>query len=97
MAILWVMADNQINERALRFIDEQGLRERVRFLKDADSLSIDRLGLRKEDPEALEAGVPHPTTYLLDRQGVIRFVDVRRDYHIWLDAELLAQELAALP
>ena len=97
LEILWVMADNQINERTLLFIDENGLRDRVHFLVDQDSRSIDQLGLRKEDPESIEEGVPHPTTYLLDRSGVVRFADHRRDYHIWLDAELLKRELAALP
>ena len=90
------MADNQINERTLRFIEETGLRSRVRFLADEGSSVIDRLGVRKLDPEPMEAGVPHPTTYLLDRDGVVRFLDVREDFHIWLDPKLLARELANL-
>jgi len=90
------MADNQINERSLRFIDENGLRDRVLFLSDTDSRSIDRLGVRRPNPEEMEAGVPHPSTYLLDRDGVVRFVDVREDFHIWLDPRLLQQELAQI-
>ena len=31
LAVLWVMADNQINAKTLRFIDSLGLRERVHF------------------------------------------------------------------
>jgi len=96
LEILWVMADNQINDRTRAFIAEQGLRQRVRFLVDRGSRDIDRLGLRRPNAEAIEEGVPHPTTYLIDRNGVVQFVDVREDFHIWLDPELLAQELAAL-
>ncbi|MCZ6462998.1 MAG: redoxin domain-containing protein [Proteobacteria bacterium] len=97
LEIVWVMADNQINARTRLFVDENGLRDRVRFLSDASSTVIDQLGLRLQDPEPMEAGVPHPTTYLLDREGTIRFVDVREDFHIWLDPALLVQELAAIP
>jgi peroxiredoxin len=96
LRIVWVMADNQINDKTLRFIDGLGLRERVTFAIDDGSAAIDRLHLRKEDPEPIEAGVPHPTTYLLDADGVVRFVDVRRDYHIWLDPELVRETLARL-
>ena len=41
----------------------------------------------------MEQGVPHPATYLLVQNGVIRFIDVREDYHLWLDPEVLVREL----
>jgi hypothetical protein len=88
------MADRQINAKTLRFIDGLGLREHVVFAVDPDSRSIDRLKIRLESAEAIEAGVPHPTTLLLDREGIVRFVDVREDYHIWLDPGLVAETLA---
>jgi peroxiredoxin len=94
VTLVYVMADEQVNEKTRRFIDENGLRDRVRFVADPDSRSIDRLGLRLADPEPMEAGVPHPATYVLDRDGVVRFVDVRTDYHIWLDPQLLVDALA---
>lgn len=97
LRILWVMADNQVNEKTLRFIDGLGLRGRVHFAVDPGSHAIDALRIRLEDPEEMEAGVPHPTTYLLDRDGVVRFVDVRRDYHMWLDPSLVAEALAEVP
>jgi peroxiredoxin len=93
LVVLWVMADNQINARTRSLIDEAGLRDRIRFLADPGSATIDRLGLRLPDPEAMELGVPHPATYLLDENGVIRFVDVREDYHVWLAPEVLLAEL----
>ena len=95
--MLYVLASNQINERTLRFINELGLRARVRFLSDEGSAVIDQLELRRENPEPIEAGVPHPATYLLDREGVIRFVDVREDFHIWLDPSLLVEALEKTP
>ena len=97
LVILWVMADNQINERSRRFIDEYGLRDQVRFLSDPDSTLIQKMGLLREDPEPMEAGVPHPTTYLIDRSGVVRFADAREDFHIWLDPTLVAEALQQLP
>jgi peroxiredoxin len=80
----------------LRFVDENGLRERVRFLVDANSGVIDRLGLRKMNPEPMEVGVPHPATYLVDRDGIVRLVDVRKDFHIWLDPAVVAETLARI-
>lgn len=97
LRILYVMSRGQINEKTLRFIDENGLRERVRFLADPDSRVIDRFGLRLAEPEPIEAGVPHPATYLLDREGRVRLMDVRRDFHVWLDPELLVRALEGAP
>ena len=88
------MAARQINEKTRRFIDENGLRNRVRFLSDPGSQTIDRLGLRLESPEPMEEGMAHPATYLLERDGRVQLVDVRTDYHIWLDPELVVEALA---
>ncbi|UCE86873.1 MAG: hypothetical protein JSU66_03835 [Deltaproteobacteria bacterium] len=98
LEVVWVMADNQINDKTLRYIDGLGLREHVHFAVDPDSTAIDRLGIRK-DPidEPIEEGVPHPTTYVLDRAGIVRFIDVREDYHAWLDPSLIAEALAEVP
>lgn len=93
LQIVWVMAAQQISERTNRLIEELGLRERIRFLADDQSAVIRQLGVLKPEPEVMEEGVPHPTTILLDREGIVRFVDVRADYHFWLDPKVL---LAAL-
>jgi hypothetical protein len=61
------MADNQINAKTLRFIESLGLHRRVHFAVDPGSAAIDRLGVRLENPMPIEAGVPHPTTLLVDR------------------------------
>ena len=95
LVIVYVMADNQVNAKTLRFLNETGLRKRVRFAVDPGSRAIDRLGLRKEEAEDMEAGVPHPATYLIGQDGTIAMVDVRRDYHIWLDPGVVLEALAA--
>ena len=91
------MASGQINDKARRFIDEAGLRDRVRFLSDPGSETIERLGLLLEDPEPMEKGVAHPATYLLDRDGRVQMIDVRRDYQIWLDPTLVVEALESAP
>jgi peroxiredoxin len=96
LQIVWVMAERQWNARALRFVDEYGLRDRIHFWSDPDSRAIDQLGIRRPKPEPIEEGVPHPTTLLLDRHGVLRFADVREDFQIWLDPDVVREALAAL-
>jgi peroxiredoxin len=97
LEILYVLASNQVNEKTLRFVDAMGLRDRVRFAVDLDSQVIDGLGIRNLSPEPIEAGVPHPATYLVDRDGVVRFADVRVDFQIWLDPETVLAVLDGTP
>jgi peroxiredoxin len=96
LRIIWVMSDAQINERSRVFIDELGLANRILFLSDPKSRLISDLGILKADPESIEVGVPHPTTLILDRDGIIQFVDVRENYHFWLDPEAMTDVLARL-
>jgi peroxiredoxin len=96
LRIVWVMSDVQINERTRVFIDELGLADRILFLADPKSELIRELGILKPSPESIEVGVPHPTTLLLDRSGTIQFVDIRKDFHIWLDPSALNDVLSRL-
>ena len=96
LPVLYVMAQEQINPKARRFIDESGLRDRVVFLSDPESRVIRQLGLLLEDGEPIEAGVAHPATYLLDAEGRVVLADVRRDFRIWLDPSLVVQALEGL-
>ena len=97
LVIVYVLPENQVNPKTLRFLDETGVRRRIVFAVDPGSRAIDRLGIRLPDPEPIEAGVPLPTTLLLDRQGRVRLVDVRSDYHVWVAPEVLQEALAAVP
>jgi peroxiredoxin len=93
LRIVWVMSDAQINDRTRSLIGELGLADRILFLADPKSRLIRELGILKENPEAIEIGVPHPTTLVLDRSGTVQFVDVRENYHIWLDPKALTEVL----
>ena len=97
LQIVWVMAKRQVNQRSLLFVDDYGLRSRVHFWVDPESRAIDQLGIRRPNPEPIEEGVPHPTTLLLDRDGIVRFADVREDYHLWLDPAVVREAFAQLP
>lgn len=96
LVIFYVMAEKQINAKTLRFIDESQLRERLFFIADPESRVITELGLLNEDVEPIEEGVAHPATYLVDREGRIRFADVRRDYHFWIDPKTIGEALASI-
>jgi len=97
LVVLYVLAGSQVNDKTRRFVAELGLRERIRFLVDPESATIDALGLRLETPEAIEAGVPHPATYVIDRRGIVRFADVRRDFHFWLASETVLEAVRRVP
>jgi peroxiredoxin len=90
------MAKRQLNARSLRFVDDYGLRNRIHFWVDPESRAIDALGLRRPNPEPIEEGVPHPSTLLLDREGIVRFADVREDFRLWLDPAVVREALAAV-
>ena len=42
------------------------------LLSDEDSRTIDAYGIRNHEAEGRAQGIPYPTTFLLDKQGIIR-------------------------
>ncbi len=69
----------------------------VTLLSDADHAVTDLYGLR--NPEAVKRGwyVPHPTTYVIDRQGVVRWKFTEKDYRIRPSNAQILRELGKLP
>jgi peroxiredoxin Q/BCP len=54
------------------------------LLSDPESKTIDAYHIRNEAARGKAEGVPHPGTFILDREGVIRaklFLDGYRDRH----------------
>lgn len=63
----------------------------LELLSDGDHAVTDRYGLR--NPEAVARGwyVPHPTTYVIDRKGIVRWKKTDIDYRRRAsNAEILA-------
>ena len=54
----------------------------IELLADADHAVIDRYGLLNEQAAARGRMIPHPTTYILDRQGIVRWKFTELDYKI---------------
>jgi peroxiredoxin len=65
----------------------------VTLLADADHAVIDRYGLLNEQAAGRGRFVPHPTTYLLDRRGVVRWKFTEKDYKIRPTNEAILAEL----
>ena len=42
LVVVYVMASNQVNAKTIRFLDELGLRDRIRFARDENSAAIER-------------------------------------------------------
>jgi peroxiredoxin len=68
----------------------------VTLLSDADHGVTDHYGLR--NPEAVKRGwyVPHPTTYVIDRQGIVRWKLTEKDYRIRPTNAQILEELRKL-
>ena len=63
------------------------------FLSDPGHRVIDRYGLLNPDDDR---GIPHPTTFVLDRDGVVRWKFVETDYRIRATNEMILDALAEL-
>lgn len=68
----------------------------VELLADADHAVIDRYGLLNEQAAARGRMLPHPTTYVLDRQGIVRWKFTEIDYKIRPTNEAILEQLKKL-
>jgi alkyl hydroperoxide reductase subunit AhpC len=59
------------------------------FLEDKDHKVIDRYGILNPDGK----GLPHPATYIIDPQGIVRWKFVEVNYRIRASNEQILQEL----
>jgi len=65
----------------------------ITLLSDADHKVIDRYGLLNET--AVEQGrfLPHPTTFLVDSKGIVRWRFTEKNYRIRPTNEMILKEL----
>ena len=95
--ILAISVDDR--ERQQMMIDrvaEDGIEMNFPLLSDPDHAVIDRYGLfNHEDPRGRE--ITHPATYVIDKEGVVRWRFVEVNYRERPSNEDILAELAALP
>jgi peroxiredoxin len=66
------------------------------LLSDADHAIIDRYGLLNEEWAANRDYVPHPTTYLLDAAGRVRWKFTEKNFAVRPDNDMILAELKKL-
>jgi peroxiredoxin len=66
------------------------------LLSDADHAVIDRYGLLNEQWAANKDYVPHPTTYILDGAGRVRWKFTEKNFAVRPDNEMVLAELKKL-
>ena len=64
----------------------------IELLSDPDHKVIDSYGLL--NPES--RGLPHPATYIIDKEGVVRWKFVEIDYRIRPDSQQVLKELKSI-
>jgi peroxiredoxin len=65
------------------------------MLSDERGEVIQRYGI-KNNWELFHRGVPHPATYIIDRQGMVRFAEVRQNFLIRTKVSTIFDELRKL-
>jgi peroxiredoxin len=95
--ILAVSVDDLEKQQLMidRVAAEDGIFIEFPLLSDPDHLVIDRYGLfNVDDPRGRE--IAHPATYVIDREGVVRYAFVEEDHRVRPENEVILEALAAL-
>lgn len=78
-----------------RVVEEDGIVPDFTMLTDVDHRVIDRYGLFNPD-EPRSRPVPHPTTFVIDKEGVVRWKFVEVNYRVRPQNEDILAALMAL-
>jgi len=74
-------------------ISEDGIHPEFLLLSDPEHKVIDRYGIL--NPES--RGLPHPATYVIDKEGIVRWKYLEVDYRIRPTNEQVLEALKRLP
>lgn len=72
--------DEKGTQTAMTRITADGMKADFSFLSDPEHAVIARYGVM--NPAGSRRGIPHPATYVIDKQGVVRWRDIQTDYKI---------------
>ena len=68
----------------------------ITLLSDADHAVIDRYGLLNEEAAKQARFLPHPTTYVIDKTGAVRWKFTEKNYKVRPTNEMILRELEKL-
>jgi peroxiredoxin len=72
----------KIRDVVPKVMEKTGAAFAATLLSDADHKVIDRYGLLNESAAEKGRFLPHPTTYVIDRAGVVRWKFTETDYKV---------------
>ncbi len=87
--------DSTGTQKTVARISADGVAPDFGFLTDPDHAVIARYGIL--NPSGGSRGIPHPATYVIDRDGVVRWRDIETDYKIRPANEAIVTAVRALP
>ena len=94
LVVVSVDAERETRITVTRIARDDGIKPDFRFLMDVEHTVIDRYGVLNESGS--RRGIPHPATYVIDKQGTVRWRDVQTDYTIRPTNEQILTGLRAL-
>ena len=97
--ILAVSADRapDLEKMAKKVLAKAPGRLEFNLLSDPDHAVISRYGLLNEQAAREGYFIPHPTTYVIDRPGVVRWKFTEIDYKIRPTSEMILEALQQAP
>jgi peroxiredoxin len=94
--LLAISVDDTAHTRqTITKISADGVAPDFGFLSDPDHAVIARYGIL--NPSGGSRGIPHPATYVIDREGMVRWRDIETDYKIRPANEAILAAVRALP
>ena len=91
--LLAVAIDNRLLlQRMVDRISPDGVKPGFTFLSDSGHRVIDRYGLLNPSGQ----GLPYPTTYVIDRHGVVRWKRTDIDYKVRPTNQMILEALTRL-
>jgi peroxiredoxin len=94
--LLAVSVDDTANtRRTIARVSADGVEPDFGFLSDPDHAVIARYGIL--NPSGGSRGIPHPATYVIDRDGIVRWRDIETDYKIRPANDAILTAVRALP
>lgn len=94
--LLAISVDDSAGTRqTITRISADGVAPDFAFLSDSDHAVIARYGIL--NPSGGSRGIPHPATYVIDRDGMVRWRNVETDYKIRPANEAILTAVRALP